>query len=303
MQLLVQNRLDIDPSRATEIFSVPKRRIFALPKIVRYWIKVDYGMIFASEEHQNLGKEQGKIKTASRQQRSSIQEGVVWYNWDWHRRAYAIVHTNLPRANPVILWIKLGGKPKWLPLNFSCHDFLHTMNTVTSLCHILCRFGCECVRGLLYPGRSLGKLWVPGGPTVEYLVPVWEREREREKEREREREREARNRTTHSHTASNILGLSDTKDQFYCHAEVLWSYKTTAWDCLVFRLSHICKETIGSLLEECWWGWEAGGGGVGLNQRVTLPGFDRVSGYFPPFFDSSFCSRIFYSLRMRKRYL
>ena len=34
MQLLVQNCLD--PSRATEIFSVPKRRIFALPKIVRY---------------------------------------------------------------------------------------------------------------------------------------------------------------------------------------------------------------------------------------------------------------------------
>ena len=34
MLLLVQNCLD--PSRATEIFSVPKRRIFALPKIVRY---------------------------------------------------------------------------------------------------------------------------------------------------------------------------------------------------------------------------------------------------------------------------
>ena len=34
MQLLVQNRLD--PSRATEIFFVPKRRFFALPKIVRY---------------------------------------------------------------------------------------------------------------------------------------------------------------------------------------------------------------------------------------------------------------------------
>ena len=40
MQLLVQNCLD--PSRATEIFSVPKRRKFALPKIVRYQIKVDY---------------------------------------------------------------------------------------------------------------------------------------------------------------------------------------------------------------------------------------------------------------------
>ena len=34
MQLLVQNCLD--PSRATEIFSVLKRRIFALLKIVRY---------------------------------------------------------------------------------------------------------------------------------------------------------------------------------------------------------------------------------------------------------------------------
>ena len=34
MQLLVQNCLD--PSRATEIFSVPKRQIFAFPKIVRH---------------------------------------------------------------------------------------------------------------------------------------------------------------------------------------------------------------------------------------------------------------------------
>ena len=34
MQLLVQNRLD--PSRATKIFSLTKRRIFTLPKIVRY---------------------------------------------------------------------------------------------------------------------------------------------------------------------------------------------------------------------------------------------------------------------------
>ena len=34
MRLFVQNGLD--PSRATEIFSVPKRQIFALSKIVRY---------------------------------------------------------------------------------------------------------------------------------------------------------------------------------------------------------------------------------------------------------------------------
>ena len=40
MQLLVQNCLD--PSRATEIFSVLKRRILTLPKIVRNTeIKVD----------------------------------------------------------------------------------------------------------------------------------------------------------------------------------------------------------------------------------------------------------------------
>ena len=41
MQLLVQDCLD--PSRATEIFSVPKRRIFALPrKLYATEIKVDY---------------------------------------------------------------------------------------------------------------------------------------------------------------------------------------------------------------------------------------------------------------------
>ena len=43
MQLLVQNCLDL--SHATEIFSVPKRRIFALPKIVRHRNKVDYSMM------------------------------------------------------------------------------------------------------------------------------------------------------------------------------------------------------------------------------------------------------------------
>ena len=32
-----------------------------------------------------------------------------------------IVHTILP-PSPVILWIELGGKPKWLPLIFGYHD-------------------------------------------------------------------------------------------------------------------------------------------------------------------------------------
>ena len=34
---------------------------------------------------------------------------------------YIIIHTILP-PSPVILWTELGGKPKWLPLNFGQHD-------------------------------------------------------------------------------------------------------------------------------------------------------------------------------------
>ena len=29
-------------------------------------------------------------------------------------------------TQPVILWILLGGKPKWLPLNFRFNDVIHT---------------------------------------------------------------------------------------------------------------------------------------------------------------------------------
>ena len=29
-------------------------------------------------------------------------------------------------TQPVILWIELGGKPKWLPLNFGFHDVMRT---------------------------------------------------------------------------------------------------------------------------------------------------------------------------------
>ena len=39
----------------------------------------------------------------------------------WGLCAYVIVHTVLP----VILWTELGGKPKWLPLNFGYHDIMH----------------------------------------------------------------------------------------------------------------------------------------------------------------------------------
>ena len=39
------------------------------------------------------------------------------------------LHTFLP-PSPVILWISLGGKPKWLPLDFGYHDVMRT----TPLC-------------------------------------------------------------------------------------------------------------------------------------------------------------------------
>ena len=38
---------------------------------------------------------------------------------------YVIVHTILP-PSPVILWIELGSKPKWRPLNFEYHDVMRS---------------------------------------------------------------------------------------------------------------------------------------------------------------------------------
>ena len=41
--------------------------------------------------------------------------------FQWGLCNYAIVHAKLP-PSPVILWVELGGKPNWLPLNFGYHD-------------------------------------------------------------------------------------------------------------------------------------------------------------------------------------
>ena len=48
--------------------------------------------------------------------------------------AYVIVHTILP-PNSVISWIELGGKLKWLPLNFGYHDVLRTAPIVVIMFH------------------------------------------------------------------------------------------------------------------------------------------------------------------------
>ena len=54
---------------------------------------------------------------------------LCWHTWGLCE--YIIAHTNVP-PNPVILWIELGGKPKWLPLIFGYHDVMHT-GTVTTI--------------------------------------------------------------------------------------------------------------------------------------------------------------------------
>ena len=43
----------------------------------------------------------------------------------WGLCKYVIVHT-IWGGSPVILWISLGGKPKWLPLKLGYHDVMHT---------------------------------------------------------------------------------------------------------------------------------------------------------------------------------
>ena len=50
----------------------------------------------------------------------------IQIDWkQWGLCVYVIVHTILP-PSPVVLWIDLGGKPKWLPLNFGYHDVMRT---------------------------------------------------------------------------------------------------------------------------------------------------------------------------------
>ena len=45
---------------------------------------------------------------------------------------YVIVHT-IWGGSPVILWVWLCGKPKWLPLKFGYHDVMHTSSHYTCM--------------------------------------------------------------------------------------------------------------------------------------------------------------------------
>ena len=50
----------------------------------------------------------------------------------WGLCQYVIVHT-IVGGSPVILWISLGGKPKWLPLKFGYHDVMRTSPIMSSV--------------------------------------------------------------------------------------------------------------------------------------------------------------------------
>ena len=50
----------------------------------------------------------------------------------WGLCEYVIVHT-IWGGSPVILWISLGGKPKWLPLKFGYYDVMRTRPIMLSL--------------------------------------------------------------------------------------------------------------------------------------------------------------------------
>ena len=57
----------------------------------------------------------------------------------WALCEYAIIHAILP-PSPVILWIELGGKSKWLPLNFGYHDVMRTGPIIAILLQIISSF-------------------------------------------------------------------------------------------------------------------------------------------------------------------
>ena len=66
----------------------------------------------------------------------------------WGLCQYVIVHTILG-GSPVILWISLGGKPKWLPLKFGYHDVMRTipiLQTTLENAGIIKEIGMQCRR-------------------------------------------------------------------------------------------------------------------------------------------------------------
>ena len=57
--------------------------------------------------------------------RPFLDQNQCEHSGGWGLCEYVIVHTILG-GSPVILWILLGGKPKWLRLKFGYHDVMRT---------------------------------------------------------------------------------------------------------------------------------------------------------------------------------
>ena len=57
-------------------------------------------------------------------QTGNVNKHIWGRSVKWGLYVYVIVHTIFP-PSPVILWIELGGKPKWLPLKCGYHDVMH----------------------------------------------------------------------------------------------------------------------------------------------------------------------------------
>ena len=93
-------------------------------------------------------------------------------SFKWGLCENVIGHTILG-GSPVIPWISLGGKPKWLPLKFGYHDVMRKSP-------ILKTNSLYCIKGALFPPTSMSA--ISAGQTREqthgkiitlYHMPGW----------------------------------------------------------------------------------------------------------------------------------
>ena len=113
-----------------------------------------------------------------------------------HMGAVRIRHSIWEIATqPVILWILLGGKPKWLPLNFAFNDVMRTATTGPEGCCDMPHDGtAQMVSSTSKCNANEVRLRATEKRKTAQVLwhnscqKWWERERERERERESQRE-------------------------------------------------------------------------------------------------------------------
>ena len=130
-------------------------KVFGALYVVRErWIIQECGKIYGTKFSRNQKKKvfdrlyldmlsiksiqvKKKKKTSHNKESHSARKKSIGHlsNLQWDLCEYIIVHMNLP-PSPVILWIELGGKPKWLPLIF----WIPWRNTHSP--HLPCKHNC-----------------------------------------------------------------------------------------------------------------------------------------------------------------